>query len=112
MQNNGGNEPISSDRTVLANIERIRLIRNKYGYCTDISISDTDSHKKVLDISSIILDLEKYLGTSSVYQDAVVEIRNCCMDPEEESKYTKTLLDSNKQIKDIFSSFFYLKDMK
>lgn len=96
-----GNEPIPSDRSVSANIERIRLIRNKYGHCTDISISDTDFNKKVLDISSIIQDLEKHLGTSTVYQDAVVKIGNCCMDIEQESKYIKELLDLNKQIKDI-----------
>ncbi|XP_052693511.1 uncharacterized protein LOC128171769 [Crassostrea angulata] len=96
-----GNEPILSDRSVSANIERIRLIRNKYGHCTDISISDTDFNKKVLEMSSIIQDLEKYLGTSTVYQDAVVEIGNCCMDPEQESKYIKELLDLNKEIKDI-----------
>lgn len=101
-----GNEPIPSDRSVSANIERIRLIRNKYGHCTDIFISDTDFNKKVLEISSIIQDLEKYLGTSTVYQDAVVEIGNCCMDPEQESKYIKELLDLNKQIKDISGSFF------
>nr|XP_034315639.1 uncharacterized protein LOC117685382 [Crassostrea gigas] len=96
-----GNEPIPSDRSVSANIERIRLIRNEYGHCTDISISDTDFNKKVLDISSIIQGLEKHLGTSTVYQDAVVKIGNCCMDIEQESKYIKELLDLNKQIKDI-----------
>uniref|UniRef100_A0A8W8NWI5 DZIP3-like HEPN domain-containing protein n=1 Tax=Magallana gigas TaxID=29159 RepID=A0A8W8NWI5_MAGGI len=96
-----GNEPILSDRSVSANIERIRLIRNKYGHCTEISISDTDFNKKVLEISSVIQDLEKYLGTSTVYQDAVVEIGNCCMDPEQETKYIKELLDLNKQIKGI-----------
>uniref|UniRef100_A0A8W8P0Z1 DZIP3-like HEPN domain-containing protein n=1 Tax=Magallana gigas TaxID=29159 RepID=A0A8W8P0Z1_MAGGI len=103
-----GNEPNPTDRSVSANIERIRLIRNKYGHCTDIFISDTDFNKKVLEISSIIQDLEKYLGTSTVYQDAVVEIGNCCMDPEQESKYIKELLDLNKQIKDI--SVVYKRD--
>lgn len=105
-----GNEPISSDKSVSANIERIRLIRNKYGHYTDISISDTDFNKKVLEISSIIQDLEKYLGTSTVYQDAVVEIGNCCMDPEQESKYIKELVDLNKQIKDISEKTSFIEN--
>lgn len=101
-----GNEPIASDRSVSANIEKIRLIRNKYGHCPEVSISDTDFNKKILEIFGIIQDLEKYLGTSTIYQDAVIEITNCCMDPEQESRYIKELLNLNKQIKDISGSFF------
>lgn len=100
-----GNDPDQSDRSVSANIERIRVIRNKYGHCPVLLISDTDFNTKILEISSIIRDLEKYIGTSTIYQDAVVEIGNCCMDPEQESKYIKELLNLDTQIKYISGSF-------
>lgn len=101
-----GNEPNPSDRGVSANVERIRLIRNKYGHCPELSISDTDFHQKIQEISGIIQDLETYLGTSTVYQDAVIEIKTCCMDPEQESRYIKELLNLDKKIQDISGSLF------
>lgn len=106
-KNQWGNTPILSDRSVSANIERIRLIRNeKYGHCADISISNSDFNNKIIEISAIIRDLEKYLGKSTNYQDAVVEITTCCMDPEQESRYIKELLSLDTKIHDISGSYF------
>lgn len=102
-----GNEPKPCDRSVSANIERIRLIRNKYGHCTDFSISDTDFNNTIIEISCIVQDLEKYLGISTIYQDAVIMLRTCCMDPGEESNYIKELRNLNKQIQNISGSFFH-----
>lgn len=102
-----GNNPIPNDRSVSANIERIRIIRNKYGHCPDFSILDTVFNKKIIEILGIIQDLEKYLGTCTIYQDAVVEMKTCCMDPEQDSIYIKELLNLDKQIKDISGSFFF-----
>lgn len=96
-----GNQPIPNDRSLSANIERVRVIRNKYGHCADISISNSDFNNKIIEISGIIQDLEKYLGTSTIYQDAVVEIRTCCMDPEQESRDIKELLNLDKKIQDV-----------
>lgn len=101
-----GNEPIPSDRSVSANIERIRLIRNKYGHFPHFSISDTDFNAKILEISSIIKVLENHLGTSTTYQDAVDEITNCCMDTDQEVKYINEFLDVYKKIQDISGIFF------
>lgn len=100
-----GTDPDPSDRSVSANIERICLIRNKYGHCPDISLSNTDFNKKIVEISSIIQDFENYLGTSTIYQDAVVKIKNNCMDPEQGSRYIKELLNLNKRIREISGSF-------
>lgn len=103
-----GNDPIPNDRSVSANIERIRIIRNKYGHCPDFSILDTVFNKKIIEILSIIQDLEKHLGTCTNYQKAVVEIQTCCMDPEQESRYIKELLNLDKKVQDISGSFFFL----
>lgn len=100
-----GNDPDPSDRSVSANIERVRLIRNKYGHCPDISLSNTDFNKKVTEILNIIGDIENYLGTATIYQDAVVKIRTYCMDPEQESRYIKELLNLNKKIQEISGTF-------
>lgn len=37
------------------------------------------------------MDLEQYLGTSTVYQDEVVKIKSCYMDSEMQSKYLEKL---------------------
>lgn len=108
-----GNEPIPSDRSVSANIERIRLIRNKYQHCADISISNSDFNKTMQEFSGIIQDLEKYLGTSCFYQDALNEIKTCCMDSGQKDKYIKELHNLDKTIQDISGSvlmklYFYI----
>lgn len=102
-----GNEPNPTDRSVSANIERIRLIRNKYGHCPDYSISNTNFNKKIIKIGDIIQDLEMYLGTSNIYQNAVVKLTTSCMDPEQESRYIKELLNLDKKICSISGSFFH-----
>lgn len=103
-----GNDPIPNDRSVSANIEIIRMMRNKYGHCPDFSILDTLFNQKIIEILGIIQDLEKYLGTCTIYHDAVVKKKTCCMDPELDSIYIKELLNLDKQIKDISGSFFFL----
>lgn len=45
------------------------------------------------------------MGTSTIYQDAVVKLRNCFMDPEQESRYIKELLNMDKEIQDVSGSF-------
>lgn len=102
-----GNEPNPTDRSVSANIERIRLIRNKYGHCPDYSISNTNFNKKIIKIGDIIQDLEMYLGTSNIYQNAVVKLTTSCMDPEQESRYIKELLNLDKKICSISGSFIH-----
>lgn len=104
--NQWGNDPTPSDRSVSANIERIRMIRNKFGHYPELSISDIDFHQNIQEISGIIQDLEKYLGTSIVYQDAVVEIKTCCMDPEQNTGYINELLNLDKKIQDLSGSLF------
>lgn len=90
---NWGNDPNPGDRSVSANIERMRLIRNRYNHNTDISLSDKEFNEKCQDIFTIIQELEGYLGAATIYQDAVAYIKACSMDPVQEAKFINQMHD-------------------
>lgn len=76
-----GKRPIDSDRSVSANIERIRLTRNKYqGHCSRFHITKSDFEDKWKFLFQSVQELEEYLGTSTDYQEAIRELKYCCMD--------------------------------
>lgn len=103
-RNKWGNLPSPEDRSLSANIERIRLIRNKIGHSSESSISDNDFNKTHQEMFNIVQELEKYLGTSTEYQDAVREIKKKSMDQEESTKYLETLLNINEQLQNILGN--------
>ncbi|XP_061191667.1 ankyrin-1-like [Saccostrea echinata] len=87
-----GEIPDPADRSVAANIERIRLLRNKYyGHIADIALSDSNFNEEWRNILDIVVELEGHLGTSIVYQESVKEIKTCSMDPELQHKYINML---------------------
>ncbi|XP_062578832.1 uncharacterized protein LOC134240765 [Saccostrea cucullata] len=89
-----GEIPNPGDRSVSANIERIRLLRNQYyGHSADLSLSDSEFRQEWRNIRDIVVELERHLGTNTVYQDAVNAIKTCFMDPEQEKKYIDLLGD-------------------
>lgn len=101
-----GNVPNPGDRSESANIERIRLLRNKYqGHHSSISISSSDFNQEWQAIFDIVKELELYLGTCTVYQEEVKKITLCCMDPEQKTKYIKKLLDFNKKLDEISGNY-------
>lgn len=99
--NNWGKNPSHGDKSVSANIERVRLIRNEYGHNSETSISDTDFKQKYQDIKDIVQELEKNLGSSTKYQDEVKELETCPMDPTQSEKNIKELLDLHETIKEM-----------
>lgn len=103
--NNWGYDPQPGDRRESANVERIRLIRNQYGHCSDISLTDTAFNEKCQDILTIVQELEAYLGANTIYQDAVAHIKTCSMDPEQEAKYIKELLDLNSKLDHVLGNY-------
>ncbi|XP_065923472.1 uncharacterized protein [Magallana gigas] len=104
--NNWGNVPNPGDRSESANIERIRLLRNKYqGHHSSISISSSDFNQEWQAIFDTVKELELHIGTCTVYQEEVKNITQCCMDPEQETKYIEKLLDLNKKLDDISELF-------
>nr|XP_034330481.1 uncharacterized protein LOC105323896 [Crassostrea gigas] len=92
-KNNWGNDPELTDKSVSANIERIRILRNEwYGHATDFSLSDSDFEQRWNHISQIVKELEGYLGTATKYQDTLIELKSCCMDPDSIQPYIDKLL--------------------
>lgn len=99
---NWGNVPLSGDKSVAANIERIRLIRNEdYSHYSETTISDADFNNKYKDILDIVQELENYIGSSTKYQDKVKELEKCAMDPAQCEDNIKELLDLREKIKHI-----------
>lgn len=96
-----GNVPLPTDRSVSANIERIRLIRNEYGHSSEFSVSDTEFKRRWQDILKIVQELESCLSLSTEIQNDVIFISTCSMDPEQESNYIRQLLDLDKKIQGI-----------
>lgn len=88
-----GNKPSRTDRSVSANIERIRLVRNNYyGHVTHFAIQDTEFINQWKELFLIVIELEAYIGSSTDLQDAVTEIKSCPMDREVEQKFIDKLL--------------------
>lgn len=88
-----GNKPSRTDRSVSANIERIRLVRNEYyGHATHFAIQDTEFINQWKELFLIVIELEAYIGSSTDLQDAVTEIKLCPMDREVEQKFIDKLL--------------------
>lgn len=80
-KNKWGKDPELTDRSVSANIERVRILRNQWEYASDIFLSDSDFDQIWNHISHTVKDLEGYLGTATKYQDALIKLKTCCMDP-------------------------------
>lgn len=91
-----GNDPSPGDRSVSANIERIRFIRNKYyGHAINYSLSDDEFDKRWKELHQIVKELESHLGTSRSHQDAITILRMCSMDSELEKKYIEDFVNRN-----------------
>uniref|UniRef100_A0A8W8LEM8 DZIP3-like HEPN domain-containing protein n=1 Tax=Magallana gigas TaxID=29159 RepID=A0A8W8LEM8_MAGGI len=92
-RNKWGKDPEPTDLSVSANIERIRILRNEwYGHATAFFLTDLDFERKWNHISQILKELEGYLGTATKYQDTLVKLKICCMDPDSIQHYIDTLL--------------------
>lgn len=97
--NQWGNDPSPGDRSVSANIERIRFIRNKYyGHAINCSISDDEFQEVWKELYQVVKELESHLGTSRSHQDAIKVLKLCSMDPELEKKYKEELANCHAHL--------------
>lgn len=95
--NGWGKEPDPSDRSVSANIERIRLMRNKYvAHVSGVSFSSSDFKKISKSIIQIIQELETDLGLCTDKQDDVLKLISCMMDSEIEQLYIEKILSESE----------------
>lgn len=70
-----GNEPAISDNSTAANIERIRLLRNKYWCYSTSHITDMEVYTDMLYIISCIHEIEKTLLVNSTrFEEAARKI--------------------------------------
>lgn len=106
--NDWGKDPDKNDRSVSANIERIRLERNQYGHSSDTSLTDTVFNEKCQNIFTIIQEIEGYLGADNVYQEAVTFIKTVSMDPEQENKYINQLHHVNIKLDYVIGNYIYI----
>lgn len=81
-KNKWGIDPDPNDKSVSVNIERIRILRNKWGHSTDLYLSDSDFEQCWKYIFQIVKFLDVHLGPATVYQDALNKLETCCIDPK------------------------------
>nr|XP_022307899.1 uncharacterized protein LOC111113900 [Crassostrea virginica] len=95
-----GNTPDSADRSVSANIERLRLARNRCGHSTG-GMSNVEFNQIWFEIRAVVVDLDKTLGIGNKYQEAVDFIRNDTMDPTKDRYFRDQLLEQIKETENI-----------
>ncbi|XP_078320257.1 uncharacterized protein LOC111102828 [Crassostrea virginica] len=92
-----GNTPDSTDRSVSANIERLRLARNNCAH-NEKGMSNAEFNQVLSEIRAVVVDLDKYLGIGNKYQEAVDFVRNDTMDPVRDRHYMDKLLNQMKEL--------------
>jgi hypothetical protein len=89
--NGWGNDPDPSDRSLSANIERIRLVRNRCVHCPVPYLSNNDFVTIWGDIRAVMVDVDNFLHNANHYQTAVDQLKHETMDPEKEALYEQEL---------------------
>ncbi|XP_056001360.1 uncharacterized protein LOC125655641 [Ostrea edulis] len=82
-----GNDLDPHDRSLSANIERIRLVRNRCVHSCDPSMSNTDFNSIWSTIRSTMVDLDLFLMNGNKYEKAVYFLRHESMDTAHDLHY-------------------------
>ncbi|XP_062594182.1 uncharacterized protein LOC134255675 [Saccostrea cucullata] len=107
-----GNDPDPTDRSVSANIERLRLIRNKYyGHAVQISLPDSDFQSEFSNIRKIVEEVDNYFGVCK-HQQSVDFIKTEKMDPEQEMKWIKQLTILESLVSDVEENTREIRELK
>jgi hypothetical protein len=108
--NNGwGFDPDPNDRSLSANIERVRIIRNRCGHSTDPSMPHSEFHTIWSTVKSTMMDLDNFLINGSQYEKAVDSLRVESMDPGRDDHYEEEL---RKQIEEEKNTRKMVVDLK
>ncbi|XP_062597969.1 uncharacterized protein LOC134259398 [Saccostrea cucullata] len=102
-QNGWGKSPDPIDRSLSANIERIREIRNTHcGHAPCVSLPDPEFQKHWQNITVIISELERSLpGGCTTYTNAAKMLQTETMDPEQEKKFLDIIDQQHKSTEDL-----------
>ncbi|XP_078339606.1 uncharacterized protein LOC144627217 [Crassostrea virginica] len=103
-----GNTPDSADKSVSANIERLRLARNQCGHSLG-GMCYTEFNQIWSEIKAAVVDLDKALGNGNKYQEIVDFIRNDTMDPVRDQHSRDQLHEQMKQIEKVMEEVNSLK---
>lgn len=102
------------DRSMPANIERIRLIRNKRGHWVQTGFKNSEYEKVCDDIYDILCDLgiylEKYpdlVNNAFAYANSVKKIRRDTMDPEQKKDLVNRSQTLRKRIDHLKGKFIF-----
>ncbi|XP_062593500.1 uncharacterized protein LOC134254978 [Saccostrea cucullata] len=95
--------PDPSDRSVSANIDRIREIRNTYcGHAVRVSLCDSEFQKLWKELAIMIGELEGSLpGGCTTYTNAAKMIKYDTMDPEQEKTFLDIIDQQNQNVQDL-----------
>lgn len=72
-----GTPPDPSDKSLSANVERIRFLRNEWGHSTDLSLTEPDFERNWKNIFEIVKDLEDLLYGSGFNRALHTKIVDC-----------------------------------
>ena len=99
-----GKIPDSADRSVSANIERLRRARNQCGHSLG-GMCYTEFNQVWSEIKAAVVDLDKTLGNGNKYQEIVDFIRNDTMDPVRDKHYRDQLHEQMKELEQFKEEF-------
>ena len=103
-----GNTPDSTDRSVSANIERLRRARNQCGHSLG-GMCYTEFNQIWSEIKATVVDLDKALLNGNKYQYIVDSIQNDTMDPVRDKQYRDQLHEQMKQTEKVMEEVNSLK---
>ncbi|XP_071142006.1 uncharacterized protein [Mytilus edulis] len=103
--NGWGKEPDDSDRSIAANIERIRIIRNKYvSHSPSSKISSCEFNKEWEILKKSIIEL----SGKDTYQTQIDELLTTSLDPESEQIYksaVESMYKKERSVKQLLQLF-------
>ncbi|XP_062599457.1 uncharacterized protein LOC134260969 [Saccostrea cucullata] len=79
--NGWGNDPDPTDRSLSANIERIRIARNQCVHSSSPALSNADFNTIWSTVRSAVVDLDSFLHNRNQYEREVDFLRHETMDP-------------------------------
>ena len=97
--------PSQNEITVGDDIERIRLIRNKFGHISETAISKTEFNEYWSIISGICTRIQTLLNKD--YVKRLQDAEGCSMDSDTEKKYLeliRTMAEEEKTTRDILQN--------
>lgn len=95
-----GKDPDSTDRSLSANIERIRIARNKCAHYPSDSLSNSEFNSLWSEVRSAVVDLDSFLNNGNQYEREVDLQRQKSMHLERDHRLREELRKQAEQIRE------------